>query len=625
MSASTSHHPAATLPGPRPRRRARHLGRAAVLAVIASGFASAPALAADTQAPSAPGAITLTPLDFGSYAVSWGPSTDDVGVTQYVLRAVGSQNSGDPSSEKVVDGTTTHSTFSAFPIGPTGFYGLSVVAKDAAGNTSAPSPVATTQGCGFDIYGAPQPAGLTITDVTATSATFSWTPTPARDWCTHRTTGFEVSLDDSSVRATVGPDATRYRFAGVAPGTTHDAVITSLPKPNGGGPFPSTPRISFTTATVDTTPPTKVTGVSVHQTGEGNRALIGWTPSSDDTGVTAYDVYAGKTLAITVPGTATSAQDVLLPASPHQPITVVARDAAGNASEPSDPITVNTCGPTSPPRVLAPTGVSATQVTATGATVSWTPSSTDGCGIVSPRRYTVYATSAVGGAPQAVGSVTATADTPSPSSVAITGLSPATTYALYVTADGGVSGGASSTPIQVTTGAAPVDPTSTFAIRGSVTLKNLAKGSVPLTGSVKGSYGAASGEVSADLALNGSTANLVALGFLPVTATVNLASTAPLTGQLTGASLTATAKFRVKLPSLKVFGVSLGGGATCQAAQISTVALKSTGAFTPGAGGTLAGSFAISNLTGCGVLNGVVSPLTAGSGNAIALTLTPAA
>ncbi|MEN0015642.1 MAG: hypothetical protein AAGC46_19895, partial [Solirubrobacteraceae bacterium] len=81
-------------------------------------------------------------------------------------------------------------------------------------------------------------------------------------------------------------------------------------------------------------------------------------------------------------------------------------------------------------------------------------------------------------------------------------------------------------------------------------------------------------------------------------------------------------KVRVKLPSVRLLGIPLSIGANCQSAQASQIPLNSVGSFGLATGGTLAGAFSISNLAGCGVLSGVVSPLTAGGGNAIALKLT---
>ena len=163
---------------------------------------------------------------------------------------------------------------------------------------------------------------------------------------------------------------------------------------------------------------------------------------------------------------------------------------------------------------------------------------------------------------------------------------------------------------------------SVYAAVGSATLKTLTKGALPLSGRVAGESYVATGDVDFGLALNPTSGNLVALGFLPVKASVVIPLTS-LTGNVGAATgLTASAKVRIKLPSVTLFGLQLAGGSNCQTKNPSVINFKSPG-FNPLDGGTLTGTFAISDLTGCGGLTGLVSPLTAGGGNAIALKLTP--
>ena len=89
--------------------------------------------------------------------------------------------------------------------------------------------------------------------------------------------------------------------------------------------------------------------------------------------------------------------------------------------------------------------------------------------------------------------------------------------------------------------------------------------------------------------------------------------------------LLANAKVRIKLPSVTLLGIPLGGGSGCEASNVSNIALHSTDAFfNPLQGGTLAGTFAITSLVNCGFLTGIISPLTSGGGNPIVLKLTPA-
>jgi hypothetical protein len=164
-----------------------------------------------------------------------------------------------------------------------------------------------------------------------------------------------------------------------------------------------------------------------------------------------------------------------------------------------------------------------------------------------------------------------------------------------------------------------------YGLEGSATLKTLTKGSLPLSGGLDaGTFLLPSGAFTGVLSLSPSTGNLTALGFLPVTAKVNLVPTDKVTGSLKDNKLTAVAKVRIKLPSVKTLGIELAGGANCQAKQISSITLTSTQErFLPLSGGPIAGTFSISDLSGCGFLTGIVSPLTSGSGNLIALNLSP--
>ncbi len=107
--------------------------------------------------------------------------------------------------------------------------------------------------------------------------------------------------------------------------------------------------------------------------------------------------------------------------------------------------------------------------------------------------------------------------------------------------------------------------------------------------------------------------------------TVGIVPSGPTTGKLENEAITANLKARIKVKSVKAFGaIPLAGGNECQSKSLSQISLKSTDTFDPtSTGGTIAGTYAISDLNGCGILNGLVSPLTAGSGNTITAKLTP--
>ena len=165
-----------------------------------------------------------------------------------------------------------------------------------------------------------------------------------------------------------------------------------------------------------------------------------------------------------------------------------------------------------------------------------------------------------------------------------------------------------------------------YGITGAATLKTLITGSLPLTGGTTAAVGLQSGSFSGNLTLARTTGSLMALGFLPVVAKVDIVPTAPVTGVLANGVLNANAKVRIKLRQVTLAGLELAGGTSCQAKDISSINLKSTDKFFyPLEGGTLVGVFGISDLVNCGFLTGIVSPLTAGTGNAIALKLAPKA
>ncbi|GAA3415805.1 hypothetical protein GCM10018952_41670 [Streptosporangium vulgare] len=115
-------------------------------------------------------------------------------------------------------------------------------------------------------------------------------------------------------------------------------------------------------------------------------ATLTWTASTDNVGVSGYDVYQGTTKVATATGTSHTLTG-LTPATAYT-VSVVAKDAAGNSSTASESTTFTTT--TAPEEdTVAPSrpgkpAVSA--ITATGATLTWT-ASTDNVGVSG---YDVY-------------------------------------------------------------------------------------------------------------------------------------------------------------------------------------------------------------------------------------------
>ncbi|NUS14786.1 MAG: Secreted glycosyl hydrolase [Streptomyces sp.] len=125
-------------------------------------------------------------------------------------------------------------------------------------------------------------------------------------------------------------------------------------------------------ATGDTTAPSAPSGLAYTQPASGQVKLT-WSAATDDTGVTAYDVYANGQLRTSVAGTVLTYTD-------SQPDTatvsyyVKARDAAGNQSAASNTVTrTGTSGDTTPPS--APTGLAYTQPASGQVRLTWNAAS----------------------------------------------------------------------------------------------------------------------------------------------------------------------------------------------------------------------------------------------------------
>ncbi|MBQ1011455.1 discoidin domain-containing protein, partial [Micromonospora sp. M51] len=136
---------------------------------------------------------------------------------------------------------------------------------------------------------------------------------------------------------------------------TGNAVTRTLPPPtsrhirlsiagNTGWPAGQLSQVEVYAAggTTDN-PPTAPSGLTV--TGRtASSVSLAWTASTDDNGVTGYQVRQGGTVVSTVTGTTATVSG--LAASTSYTFTVVARDAAGNTSAASNAATVTTDAPT---------------------------------------------------------------------------------------------------------------------------------------------------------------------------------------------------------------------------------------------------------------------------------------
>ncbi|WP_179215629.1 fibronectin type III domain-containing protein [Paenibacillus sp. MY03] len=294
----------------------------------------------DTTAPTTPTNLTSPSKTNTSVTLTWTASTDNVGLAGYEIYA-----NGGLVGTTIGGGTTS---FNVTGLSPNTAYSFTVKAKDTSGNLSAAS--------------------------SALSVTTDSTPVPVwelcageNNWCSFTGTK-EVRYGAGSSwnygTYTNSVMCSNNTFGDAAPGQYKSCFVNMATGGGGGGGG-------------DTQAPTAPTGLA-SPSKTSISVSLSWTASTDNVGVTGYEIYNGSTLAGTTTG-ATSYTVTGLSASTAYSFTVKAKDAAGNISAASSAlsVTTNASGGTTPTGSITReywTGI-------TGPTVASIPLSTTPSGI----------------------------------------------------------------------------------------------------------------------------------------------------------------------------------------------------------------------------------------------------
>jgi len=334
-----------------------------------------PASGGDTQPPTAPTNPTATATSGTQINLSWTASTDNVGVTGYLIERC----QGIACSNFVQVATATGTTYNNTGLTNATTYSYRIRATDLAGNLSAYSNVAT--GTTLDTQPPTTPAALSGAAAGGTQINLTWTPSTDN-----------VGVTAYLIERCQGVGCSTFAQAGTSATTTFsDVGLTNATSysyrvraTDAAGNLSGYSNVASAT-TPDTQSPTAPSNLAATAAG-GSQVNLNWTASTDNVGVTSYLIERcqGAGCATFSPvGSAAGAAftDTGLSANTSYSYRVRATDEAGNLSGYSNLASATTQNPDTQP----PTDPSNLTATATGGTqisLSWT-ASTDNVGVTS--------------------------------------------------------------------------------------------------------------------------------------------------------------------------------------------------------------------------------------------------
>ncbi len=197
---------------------------------------------------------------------------------------------------------------------------------------SAPFTVASANG-----PNAPSPAtALVATDISTTSQRLNWTQNPNP---TYQETNFEIYQGTQSggpykLIAITGPNVSADTVTGLKAGNKYFYIVRAVDSTAAAA---NSNEASAATST-DTQPPTAPGGLTI-TSGTQTSVSLSWTKSTDNVGVTAYNIYVDGVLSNVVTGSTTTTFTVTgLTFQQSYSFYVVAVDAAGNQSPASNQV-----------------------------------------------------------------------------------------------------------------------------------------------------------------------------------------------------------------------------------------------------------------------------------------------
>ncbi|MFT5429371.1 MAG: chitodextrinase [Myxococcota bacterium] len=316
---------------------------------------------ADAQSPVWPtdAALTVSNVSANGASLQWPAATDDVGVTNYRVLV----------DESVVFEGSAGGTTAVSGLLPWTNYSATVEAHDAAGNVATLSTTFQTTDDSAPFW--PAPATLEATTVLPDRVALTWSSADDDVGVTQ----YRVEWDDGQML--VSGDLTATIVTGLTAWTDYMFFVSAS---DAAGTWTVGPTLELQTP--DNSAPQWPVNAAVSTTVASATSLnVNWPSATDDVGIASYRVSVdGGPL----PDLAADASGVLVTGlTPGQPllVTVVARDAAANASTPLSTTTQTTddAAPNWPGGATLQADASSTEIA-----LSW-PIATDDDGVTGYR------------------------------------------------------------------------------------------------------------------------------------------------------------------------------------------------------------------------------------------------
>jgi len=326
-----------------------------------SGYTSTKTLAVnDTTPPTTVSWKPNTNLTNTSVVVSWYASSDDTGVAYYEIY-----------SDSILLATTDALTLNITALTQGTQYNLIIYAIDSSANYSTVSTTNTFTTTGT-LAAIPTPSAVvwaSNTNLNYNSVTLNWLTAP-----------FEVDYymiyNNGVLLLTVTGDVLTYNISGLTTATQYNYTIYAKDISENITPVSTTNTFTPVDTTAPSTP-TSLTTSSITST----TVVLNWGAATDNVAVAYYYIYKNDGYLATT--TQLTYQVTGLTVLTSYTFKVYSFDAAGNASSPSNIVSITTPDTTAP---TAPTNLAGSSITETTATLTWS-GSTDNVGISG---YKVY-------------------------------------------------------------------------------------------------------------------------------------------------------------------------------------------------------------------------------------------